>query len=38
MPRFSNIFDSYENYVPGLGGSNIATNAFLGVGTNQSVI
>ena len=38
MPRFSNIFDSYENYVPGLGDSSIATNAFLGVGTNQSVI
>ena len=38
MPRFSNIFDSYENYVPGLGGSSVATNAFLGVGSNQSEI
>ena len=38
MPRFSNVFDSYENYVPGLGGSSIATNAFPGVGNNQSII
>ena len=38
MPRFSNVFDSYENYVPGLGGSSIGTNAFPGVGNNQSII
>ena len=23
MPVFSNVFDSYESFVPGLGGSNL---------------
>jgi len=27
MPKFSNVFDSYESFVPGLGGSNLTTQA-----------
>ena len=38
MPRFSNVFDSYESYVPGLGGTNLAPNAIPGQPSNQSVI
>ena len=27
MPKFSNVFDSYESFVPGLGGSNLTATA-----------
>ena len=42
MPTFSNCFDSYESFVPGLGGSNLtatalpATQAQTSAGANTS--
>ena len=35
MPKFSNVFESYESYVPGLGGSNLTSSA-LPAGTQAS--
>ena len=36
MPKFSNTFDSYESFVPGLGGSNLTTTALPGGNTAQN--
>lgn len=35
MPKFSNVFDSYESFVPGLGGSNLTTTALPGASTTH---
>ena len=34
MPTFSNVFDSYESFVAGLGGSNLTQNAQPGAPSN----
>ena len=36
MPKFSNVFDSYEIFVPGLGGQNLTQNAQPGATTNAA--
>ena len=36
LPKFSNVFDSYESFVPGLGGSNLTTSAIPGASQTQN--
>ena len=38
LPTFSNIFDAYESFIPGLGGQNLVQNAIPGQSLAQSTI